>query len=178
MENWLTAPLPVIVKTIISCILIFIAILVIVRLYGLRSFAKMSSVDFASTIAVGSILASIAINTDQSLLKGAVALLTIIGFQQLFSFAKRYSDWFEDKSENNPVYLMWEGEVLSENLANTGVTESDLMAKLREANVFRLQDVKAVVFETTGDVSVLHKEGSGEVDEKILAGVVPSPAEI
>ncbi|WP_020571753.1 DUF421 domain-containing protein [Neolewinella persica] len=178
MENWLTAPLPVIFKTIISCLVIFTTIIAIVRLYGLRSFAKMSSVDFASTIAVGSILASIAINTDQSLLKGAVALLTILGFQQLFSYAKRSSDWFENKTENNPIYLMWEGTILHENLASCGVTQADLMAKLREANAFRLQDIKAVVFETTRDVSVLHGKDYGAVDEEILVGVVPDPKEI
>lgn len=177
MENWLTAPLPVILKTFASCVLIFIAILLVVRVFGLRSFAKMSSVDFASTIAVGSILASIAINADQSLLKGVVALITILGFQQLFSYAKRSSDWFEDKAENNPVYLMWEGEILDENLVGCGVTNADLMAKLREANVFRLKDVKAVVFETTGDVSVLHGKGYGAVDGEILEGVVPNRRE-
>lgn len=178
METWLTAPLPIILKTIASCVLIFAAILIIVRMYGLRSFAKMSSVDFASTIAVGSILASVAINTDQSLLKGVVALVTIIGFQQLFSFAKRSSDWFEDKAENNPTYLMWEGEILKENLAGCRVTQADLMAKLREANVFRLTDVKAVIFETTGDVSVLHGADYGEVDGEILEGVVLEQEEV
>lgn len=178
MENWLTAPLPVIFKTVASCLFIFVAILVIVRLYGLRSFAKMSSVDFASTIAVGSILASVAINTDQSLLKGVVALITIIGFQQIFSFAKRSSDWIENKAENSPVYLMWEGKILEENLSRSGVTHADLMAKLREANAFRLQDVKAVIFESTGDVSVLHGKDYGAVDAEVLTGVVLGAAEI
>lgn len=178
METWLTAPFPVILKTFASCLIIFTAILVIVRIYGLRSFAKMSSVDFASTIAVGSILASVAINTDQSLLKGIVALVTILGFQQLFSYAKRRSDWFEDKAENSPVYLMWEGKILEDNLAGCGVTHADLMAKLREANVFRFEDVKAAVFETTGDVSVLHRKDYGDVDGDILAGVVPESGEI
>ena len=178
MENWLSAPPPVILKTFASCVVIFVAILVIVRIYGLRSFAKMSSVDFASTIAVGSILASVAINTDQSLLKGVVALLTIIGFQQLYSYAKRKSDWLERVGENNPTFLMWEGEVLTDNLRKAGVTHADLMAKLREANVFRLTDVKAVVFEATGDVSVLHGKDHGPVDEEILRGVVPNPKEV
>jgi uncharacterized membrane protein YcaP (DUF421 family) len=178
MENWLTAPLPVILKTIVSCVLIFVAILFIVRLYGLRSFAKMSSVDFASTIAVGSILASVAVNTDQSLLKGVVALLTVMGFQQAFSYAKCYSSWFEEKAENKPTYLMWNGEILTDNLTKTGVTRSDLMVKLREANVFQLRNVKAVIFETTGDVSVLHGADYGAVDAEILAGVVPKQEEV
>ena len=145
----------------------------VARLYGLRSFAKMSSVDFASTIATGSILATIAVNPDQSLLKGTVALLTVVGFQNLFSYVKRNFSAVEAATENSPVFLMYNGRILHRNLARCGVTNSDLMAKLREANVLRLADVRAVVFETTGDVSVLH--GEGPVDAQVLAGVRPGP---
>ena len=58
MENWLTVSAPVLIKTALSIIAIFTAIIVITRISGLRTFAKMSSFDFASTIAIGSVLAS------------------------------------------------------------------------------------------------------------------------
>ncbi|MFB6098832.1 MAG: YetF domain-containing protein [Salinibacter sp.] len=47
-------------------------------------------------------------------------------------------------------------EVLSDNLCRANMTEADLRAKLREANVTRLAQVRAVVMGSTGDVSVLH----------------------
>ncbi|NJC27087.1 DUF421 domain-containing protein [Neolewinella antarctica] len=171
METWLTAPWPEIWKTAASTVLIMCALLVIVRVYGLRSFAKMSSVDFASTVATGSILATVVMNTGQSLLKGAIAVIVVIGFQQFFSWLKRKSDTIEELTENSPKYLMIGTEIIEENMASSGVTHSDLMAKLREANVLSLTNVKAVIFETTGDISVLHGEGSSTVDEEILSGV-------
>lgn len=58
---------------------------------------------------------------------------------------------------------MKDGKVIQKNLDKCRVTVSDLKAKLREANVIQLSEVKAVVFESTGDISVLH--GS---DDKIL----------
>ena len=51
---------------------------------------------------------------------------------------------------------MKDGEIYYDNLKKARVTESDLRGKLREANVIQLSEVRAVVFETTGDVSVLH----------------------
>ena len=48
-------------------------------------------------------------------------------------------------------------------------THADLVAKLREANVLDFSSVRAVVFEATGDISVLH--GEGPLDERLLAGV-------
>jgi len=49
------------------------------------------------------------------------------------------------------------------------VTEDDVRAKLREANVFNYHEVEAVVLETTGDVSVLH--GGSNFDNDLLADV-------
>lgn len=51
------------------------------------------------------------------------------------------------------------------------VSQADLMAKLREANVLQLSQVKAVVFETTGDISVLHSEHSLQIDSIIMDDV-------
>lgn len=46
--------------------------------------------------------------------------------------------------------------MINEHLKATKVTPDDIRAKLREANVTDLNQVRAVVLETTGDISVLH----------------------
>ncbi|MGB3773771.1 MAG: hypothetical protein WA951_00805 [Leeuwenhoekiella sp.] len=61
-------------------VVIFTIIILITRVSGLRTFAKMYSFDFASTIAIGSILAMVVMNSEQSLLKGAIALASSIPF--------------------------------------------------------------------------------------------------
>ena len=171
MEDWLLAPWDVLLKTAASAVIIFTIIIVYVRITGLRTFAKMSSFDFASTIAIGSILASVVLGTDTSLLKGAVALGTILIFKQVYTTFKLKSDAFENFAENDPILLMDGSEILYENLKKTNVSESDLIAKLREANVIRLDQVMAVVLETTGDISVLHQEGKEPLDDILLQDV-------
>ena len=67
---------------------------------------------------------------------------------------------------------MYEGKVLKENLEKSRISESELKGKLREANVFRLSEVKAVILETIGDVSVLHSDKeNAEVDSYIIDNV-------
>lgn len=172
MENWLTAPWEVLLKTAASGLLVFVIIIVYVRIAGLRTFAKMSSFDFASTIAIGSILAAVVMNTNTSLLKGAVALGTILAFQQLYAGLKYRSNAFEGIAENEPVLLMDKTEFLEDNMKKTGVSRSDLIAKLREANVTRMEQVLAVVLETTGDISVLHQaDAEPPLEDVLLEGV-------
>ena len=171
MENWLTAPWDVLLKTAASVLMIFTIIIIYVRIAGLRTFAKMSSFDFATTIAIGSILASVVMGTQTSILKAAVALATILIFQQLYTGLKLKSSAFEDFAENNPILLMDGSEILYDNLKRTNVSKSDLIAKLREANVIRMSQVMAVVLETTGDISVLHQEGTEAIDPILLDDV-------
>jgi len=155
----------------VSVIGIFTAIIILTRIFGLRTFAKMSSFDFASTIAIGSILASTIINKDQSILKGILALIFIIGFQTLFSFLVRKNNWFKKIFTNKPLMLMRNGEIFYDNLKSCNVDVSDLMGKLREANVHKLSQVNAVVFESTGDISVLHSSAVDEIDSIILEDI-------
>ncbi len=159
------------ILVILSVFGIFTGIIIITRIFGLRTFAKMSSFDFASTIAVGSILAAIVINKDQGVLKGILALVCVIGFQTLFSFLVRKSNWFKKLFTNKPQMLMKDGEIYYDNLQKCNVGVSDLMAKLREANVHKFSEVQAVIFESTGDISVLHSSAMDGVDSMILEDV-------
>ena len=53
------------------------------------------------------------------------------------------------------------------------ITEAELKSKLREANVIRLKQVKAVILETTGEISVLHtNDESIEIEDYIIGDVI------
>ncbi|WP_432411285.1 DUF421 domain-containing protein [Rasiella sp. SM2506] len=171
MENWLYASLPIIGKVLITILAIFSIIITITRISGLRTFAKISSFDFASTIAVGSILATIILNPGQSILKGGVALAGILLFQTVFTFLVRKVPLFEKLVTNKPLLIMEEGKILHDNLHSANLSEEDLIAKLREANVIDFDEVKAVVLESTGDVSVLHTNSDKKLMDRMLEGV-------
>jgi len=172
MENWIFEPVSTLIVVFFSVLLIFSIIILITKASGLRTFAKMSSFDFASTIAVGSILASVVMNTGQSVIKGTIALGTVIAFQTLFSYMKRKSDKLTSMFTNTPMLIMDKDEILYDNLAKTNVSEDDLIAKLREANVRNFDEVLAVVLESTGDVSVIHSNDGADFDRnRLLKGV-------
>ncbi|WP_211097034.1 DUF421 domain-containing protein [Neolewinella litorea] len=159
-------------ETVASVFIFFSIVIVIVRLSGLRTFAKMSSFDFASTIAMGTVIASVVMNGGQSILKGAIAFGTIAFFQQVYAKLKLHYPTVQDVAENEPTLLMDGPEFLVENMRKTNVSRSEIIAKLREANVITMSQVRAVVLETTGDISVLHADDGTRLEEVLLEGVV------
>lgn len=160
-----------IVQMCVAAISIYLYILLITRIAGKRTFAKMSSFDFAVTIAMGSILAD-AVNKPVSSLMPAFVSLALLAFLQvLFAKILSSSDGAEKLMTNTPILLMKDGEIFEKNLKKALVSRADLMAKLREANVLQLSQVRAVVFETTGDISVLHTTDDTTIDAVIMEDV-------
>lgn len=138
-----------------------------VRLAGLRAFSKMSSYDFAVTVSFGSVLAGTVLNPGVTLLQGMMAMAALFLVQWVIGYLRSRFPAVEGLADNSPVLLMRDGEVLAGNLSRTRVTMDDLRAKLREANVLHFGQVRAVVLETTGDVSVLHGD---HLSDELLGG--------
>jgi uncharacterized membrane protein YcaP (DUF421 family) len=144
------------------------SVVIVIRVSGLRSLSKMSSFDFAVTVAIGSILAS-TVTTSTPYLHGALAVGSLLGLQAAIAVLRRRSERLETAIDNTPMLLMRDGEMIDAALSKARVTTSDVIAKLREANALQFADVHAVVLETTGDISVLH--GDGPFDDLLLDGV-------
>lgn len=171
MEKWFEASWTSIIAICITAVVIYLAVIIFTRLAGKRSFSKMSSFDFAMTVAIGSILASTILSKSVSLVQGIVGLAMVYVLQIGIAILRR-SSHIEKLVDNKPMLLMQGSTVIHENLKRARVTESDLRSKLREANVLELSQVRAVVFEATGDISVLHsKDESVELEDWLMEGV-------
>lgn len=134
-------------------------IILLTRVVGLRSFSKMTTFDFVMTVAMGSLLAGAAqATTWAQLIQAMAAMAGLFAAQYAIARLRFVSDMAEDALQNTPVILMRDGVIDEQALGTTRVARKDLIAKLRQANVHDMSAVRAVVLETTGDISVIHGE--------------------
>ena len=152
-------------------LLVILTVILMTRLQGLRSFSKMSSFDFSITVAFGSVIGGVAISPDADPMIGFFAVIVIFLIQIVMSVARRRLGFVPRLIDNTPLLLMRDGAVLDGALDAAQMTEADLMAKLREANVLSMGQVRAVVMEATGDISVLHQGGSAPDIDRMIEGV-------
>ena len=172
MADWFTADPISLVAIAVSAVAVYALVLIYTRLAGLRSFAKMSSFDFAMTVAIGSMLAASVLNKSVALPQAMVGIGMIFVLQIGVGWARRRWNGFQHLIDNEPLLLMDGDRMLWDQMKKVQVTEDDLWSKLREANVLNVNQVRAVVMETTGDITVLHGEPGGtELQPRILTGV-------
>lgn len=141
----------------------------LVRLVGLRAFSKITAFDFVATIATGSLIAQAGTRSRwDEYLQALAAIGGVFLIQWLLAKARQKSKSAAQAMTNEPVLLVDRGEFLADALVKTRVSRADVMEKLRIAGVTNLSSVRAVVLETTGDVSVIRGDS---IDEKLLEGV-------
>lgn len=167
MDKWFAFKETDLLAIILTAVGIYVATIIFTRLAGKRSFSKMSSFDFAMTVALGSMIATTVLSKSVSLWDGIVGMGIVYLLQLSVAILRRFQI-IKKSVDNEPLMLMEGEKIYHENLKKARVTEEDLRSKLREANVIRLKEVRAVIFEATGDISVLHTEDDNEEVEDWL----------
>ena len=170
--SWIGTSWSALLMVFLTAVFAYAALILYTRVAGLRSFSKLSSFDFAITVSIGSIIAATILAPEPPLLQALFALGSIYALQMLLAVLRVHWDPLGKAVDNAPLLIMDGPRMLHDNMKKAQITEGDLWAKLREANVLDLAQVRAVVVESTGDVSVLHGPADGEsLDAKLLTGV-------
>lgn len=167
MQEYFEASGSSLLSIILSALGVYVIIIILTRIAGKRSFSKMSNFDFAMTISIGAMIATTILSPSVTFLQGLVGLISIFLLSAVSNYLRQFP-LFRKAIDNTPLLLMDGPEILHQNLKKVRLSEEDLLANLRRANIIQLAQVKAVVFESTGEISVLHSENSSAKLEEFL----------
>lgn len=140
----------------LKALLLFLTAVIGFRVSGRRTLAEMSAFDFVAAVAVGAIVGRIPSATTTSYLAGAVTLVTVLVAHALIT-RLRYSPAVARLFDHPPRLLVAHGRVLDAHLRRCGLTRDDLYGLLRQHGVTDLDELRYVVFEQRGKVSVIRR---------------------
>lgn len=140
----------------ICAVLSYFALFLFIRISGKRTLAKLTAFDFVVTVTLGSTLSSMILKKSP-LFEGAIAIIVIILLQYLLAYSAKKSKALEKVINSKPTMLYYNGAFLEDAMNQEVVTEEEIYAAIREFRVYRLEDVKAVVMEINGELTVIAK---------------------
>lgn len=135
----------------------YLAVIVLIRISGKRTLSKWNAFDFVVTVAYGSILATMVLSTETSLLQGALGIGVLLALQFLLTWFAVRTDIVQKLIKSEPQLLLFNGEFLTEALRRERVTEGEVKAAVRAEGISALEAVYAVVLETDGSFSVIEE---------------------
>lgn len=159
-------------RTAIVGVLAYAGLVLLLRVSGRRTLSKMNAFDLVVTVALGSTLATILLNQDVALAEGLLAFALLIGMQFAVTWSSVRAHWVKTVVTGEPALLYYRGAFLSDALRRARVTEDEVRAAVRSQGLASLDQVAAVVLETDGAFSVVHR--GADANESSLEGV-PAP---
>ncbi|MGE0000235.1 MAG: DUF421 domain-containing protein [Ilumatobacteraceae bacterium] len=152
-------------RVLVAATIAYVAVVVLLRISGKRTLAKLSAFDLVVTIALGSTLATIALSSDVAIVEGLAAFVTLVVLQLVVAFATARSGWGRRLVEAQPTVVARDGRLLEDELRRQRLGADDVHQSIRAAGVGGLDQVAAVVLESDGSLSVIQQasRGSGDV---------------
>src|SRR5690554_1734554 len=144
-----------ILRTIIVTILAYIAVIFILRVTGKRTLSKMNAFDFLVTIALGSSLATVALNKNVALADGVLLFLLLVVLQYFITWLSVRMKIVKNLITASPTLILYKKQVLDKAMKAERITIEELYLAAREKGISNLKDIDAVVLETTGVLTVI-----------------------
>jgi len=147
--------------------LMYATALVALRLGERRTLAQWTIIDFATAVAMGAIIGRTALASNQSYAAGAVALCTLVVIHRLVSIL-RFRPLLNKLVDHRIRILVEHGELRRRELRRCGLTDNDLFMQLRQQGVFSLDQVRYVLYETKGSITVVTDDVPAEPEPRLV----------
>jgi len=147
----------------------YLAVVVVLRVSGKRTLAKLNAFDLVVTVALGSTLATILLNSDVSWFEGVTALVLLAGLQALVAWVTVHRPGARAVITSRPTLLWRDGRPIESALTEQRVALDEVRQAVRSTGTGDLAQVAAVVLESDGTLSVIPQSKIG--DWSALSGV-------
>lgn len=157
-------------RTLLTGIAAYGALVLMLRVSGKRTLSKLNAFDLVVTVALGSTLATVLTSKDVPLADGVAALGLLIALQYAVASAASRSRRVNRLAKSEPRVVFHRGAFAREALRAERVTEDEVLGAVRQASV-PLDEVEAVILESSGDLSVLRRTSDAGARARVLQGV-------
>lgn len=141
-------------EAFLRTIAMFLVILIGLRMLGKRGVKQLSVFELGVIIGLGSAAGDPMFYKDVGLLAGVLVFTIVVGLYRLLAFLINRSDAFEKFVEGIPREIVLEGKILVHNFKREPFARDELFSQLRMNNVSHLGQVREVILETNGEISI------------------------
>ena len=149
-ENWYG-----IFRVLLVGTLAYAALIVLLRVSGKRTLAKLNAFDLIVTVALGSTLASVLLSKTVPLAEGVTGMLVLVGLQYVVAWAAVRSKTVSNLVKSEPTLVLRDGSFLESAMRAQRLTQGEVLAALRGAGVGEKEGAAAVILENDGSLSVI-----------------------
>ena len=139
---------------IIRAVVVYVAIIVLLRLGGKRQIGQMGAGEFVAILLISNAVQNSMNGGDNSVSGGLILASVIIALSIAVAYITFKSKKAEYLIQGAPTLLVHNGKVLHKNLDKELLSEHELKALLRREGIHDINEVHAAILESDGFISV------------------------
>jgi len=153
-------------EILLSAVLVYVALVFVLRITGKRTTSKMNSFDWVVTVALGSMVGTIILVDEVPLMEGIAGIAALVVLQYAMAATAARIPRFQQVIKATPRLLYYGDEFFEKTMKQERITRVEILAAARSQGFTSFDDISAVVLETNSDLSILPRpEGEGDLDE-------------
>ncbi len=149
----------------------FITLYILCRILNKKLIAQMTFFDFVAGITIGSVVASSMLMKDIPIYVGMTGLILFCLYTFLSSIVAIKSLVGRKILEDEPTFLIKNGQVYEEGLKKVRLTMDSLLTGLRKKGFFYIDQVETAYLETDGTISAMAKPPYMNVTQKDIHNI-------
>ncbi len=160
----------------LSAVVLYTAVVVMVRISGKRTTSQMNNFDWVITVAIGGLVSSSALFKNVSVADGLTGIAVLMLLQWITTSLVIRSKMFRDAVKPEPVFLLHKGSLLKNNMRKERVSEGEVYAALRQKGIDSLTGADWVILETDASFSVkARKDQTPKGQQELMSDVKGGP---
>lgn len=139
----------------IRTVVVYIALLIGVRVFGKRELGQMAPFDLVVILLLSNSVQNAMVGPDNSLTGGLVAAFCLLVVNWTIGRIGLKSAMARRVFSGQPVLLVNRGEFVEAHVTREGLTHDQIMEAMREHGVDKVSDVDLAVLEIDGTISIV-----------------------
>jgi uncharacterized membrane protein YcaP (DUF421 family) len=139
---------------IIRAVIVYLAILVLLRVAGKRQIGQMGMIEFVALLLISNAVQNSMNGGDNSITGGIILAVTLIVLSALFARLTYRSRKLEMLIQSRPTLLIHHGKILHDHLKRELLTVRELKQLLRRQGIHDLDEIAEAVLESDGFISI------------------------
>ena len=145
---------------------VYIFIVLAIRLFGKKELAQLSVIDLDFILLISNAVQNAMVGNDTSLQGGMAAAIGLFAINYVLKVLTFRSKKFNEVIQGHAILLIYEGQILHNNLDKAMLTMDEIESAVREHGVERCEDVNLAVMEVDGNISVISNDYQSKSSRK------------
>lgn len=151
-----------------------VALFIFTKILGKKQLTNLSFFEYITGITIGNIAADISMDIESNIWHGLLSMIEWTAVTLGVGILSLKNKKFRDIVEGKGTIFIKDGKILEDNLKKEKFTIDEMLAQLRQKDIFKVSDVEFAVMEPTGGISVLPKKETQPLTPKDMNMTVPT----